>query len=88
MRTAAIFHVECNDEELTVYPMRGKIPADSKFAFTVDFNSAVEKDFSTEILVNVRGGKQLRLPVRARVIRPDIYIEERSIDFGGVTFGD
>lgn len=88
MRTAAIFHVECNDEELSVWPLKGKIQPDQRFAFTVDFISPVEKDFESEILVNVRGGKQLRLPIRARVIRPDVYIEEKIIDFGGVTFGD
>ena len=30
----------------------------------------------------------MRLPVRSRVIRPDVYIEEPMVDFGGVTFGD
>lgn len=39
-------------------------------------------------MVNIRGGKQLRLPVRASVIRPDVYIQEKNIDFGGVTYGD
>jgi hypothetical protein len=81
MKTAAIFNVECNDPELSVYPKSGKIPADALFAFTIDFISDVEKEFESEILVNIRGGKQLRLPICARVIRPDVYIEERIIDF-------
>jgi hypothetical protein len=88
MRTAAIFHVEAPHSELTVYPMKGKIPADQKFAFTIGFQSNVELDFQSEIVVNIRGGKQLRLPVRASVIRPDVYIQEKNIDFGGVTYGD
>ena len=38
--------------------------------------------------MNIRGGKQLRLPVKAQAIVPDIYIDEPNVDFGGVTFGD
>lgn len=47
-----------------------------------------EKEYSTEIVVNVRGGKQLRIPVGAKTVVPDLFIEEPVIDFGGVTFGD
>jgi hypothetical protein len=39
MKTAAIFHVVCNDEELTVYPKSGKIQGDNRQAFTMDFKS-------------------------------------------------
>jgi len=40
-----------------------------------------EMEFESEIIVNIRGGKQLRLPICARVIQPEVYIEERIIDF-------
>jgi hypothetical protein len=38
--------------------------------------------------VNIRGGKQLKIPVTVNTIVPDIYIEEQQVDFGPVTFGD
>ena len=56
--------------------------------FTVGFISHVEKDFSAEIIVNIRGGKPLRMPVRAVAKIPEIQIEEIELDFGGITFGD
>jgi len=76
MRTPAIFHVVGNSDELSIYPLKGKILGDSKQGFTVGFQSNSSKDFNTEILVNIRGGKQLRIPVRAKAIVPDISIEE------------
>ena len=88
MRTSAVFHVENDDEEIVIQPRKGRIPGDSKCIFTVNFFSAVPKTFESEVVVNIRGGKQLRLPIRAQAIVPNIYIEERAIDFGGVTFGD
>lgn len=42
----------------------------------------------TEIVVNIRGGKPLRIPVLVNTIIPEIFIEEKQIDFGGITFGD
>lgn len=46
------------------------------------------KSLKTEIVVNIRGGKPLRIPVIVNSIVPEIYIEEKTIDFGGITFGD
>ena len=37
--------------------------------------------------MNIRG-KQLHLPIKAQSIVPEIFIEEKAVDFGGVTFGD
>jgi hypothetical protein len=45
-------------------------------------------DFQSEILVNIRGGKALRMPVRAVAKIPNITIEETELDFGGITRGD
>ena len=88
MRTSAIFNIKCDCEELKISPMSGKIPGDQKSIITVNFFSPVPKEFSTEITVNIRGGRQMKIPVRACAIVPDISIEEPQIDFGGVTFGD
>ena len=52
------------------------------------FISHVETDFQAEITVHIRGGKPLKMPVRACAKIPDIEIEEQELDFGGITFGD
>jgi hypothetical protein len=85
MRSLAVFHVECNSEELSIFPKKGKILADQKLGFTVGFISNVEKDFAAEITVHIRGGKPLKLPVRAKAKVPELEIEEDEIDFGGIT---
>lgn len=88
MRTPAVFHIENNDDEIVIQHKKGRIMGDSKFITTVSFYSSTPKNYESEIIVNVRGGKQLRLPVRANAIIPDIFIEEKTVDFGGVTLGD
>lgn len=62
--------------------------ADQKQPFTVSFISSVEKEFTSELTVFIRGGKPIVIPVRANAIIPDVKIEEEQFDFGGVTFGD
>ena len=76
MRSTAIFHVECRSEELSITPTKGKIGADQKIPFTVGFISHVEKDFYAEIIVAIRGGKTLKMPVRAVSKIPDVEIAE------------
>ena len=88
MKTTAVYQVHCDDEELTIFPKKGKILGDQKSHFTISFFSAEPKEFNTEIVVNIRGGKQLRLPVRAVSIVPELEILEAGADFGGVTQGD
>lgn len=88
MRTSAVFEIISQHDELKIFPLKGKINGDQKQAFTVSYQSNTPKEFSSEIVVNIRGGKQLRLPVKAKSIVPDIYIEESAIDFQGVTIGD
>ena len=81
MRTPCIFHVVCNEKELTIFPLKGKIQGDSKLAFKVSFFSATPKTFKSEIVVNIRGGKPLKIPVIVNAIVPEIFIEEKNIDF-------
>ena len=88
MRTSAVFHVENDDPEIMIQPRKGRIQGDQKCIFTVSFFSSIPKTFESEIVMNIRGGKQLRLPIKAQSIVPEIFIEEKAVDFGGVTFGD
>jgi hypothetical protein len=87
-RSTAIFHVECNSEELNIHPKKGRISPESRAVFTVDFISHVEIDFYAEITVYIRGGKPLKMPVRAFAKIHDIEIDESNLDFGGITVGD
>ena len=68
--------------------MKGKIQGGSKFALKVSFTSNQVTSLKSEIVVNIRGGKPLRIPVLVNSIVPEIFIEEKQIDFGGITFGD
>lgn len=54
----------------------------------MSFLSQVERDFSAEVTLNIRGSKPIKVPVHALAVVPQIKIEEESFDFGGVTFGD
>lgn len=87
-KTPAVFMIENDDEEIEIKKKYGRILPESKYVISVSFYSPVPKNYESEIVVNIRGGKQQRLPVRAQSIVPEIFIEERTIDFGGVTFGD
>jgi len=89
LRSMAIFNITCKDDNvLNIYPLKGKIHGDSKVSFTIGFMSEITQDFNSEIVLNIRGGKPIRLPVKANVIAPEVFIEEKEINFGGVTIGD
>ena len=45
MRTSAVFEVISQNDELTIFPLKGKINGDQKQAFTVGYKSMVPKDF-------------------------------------------
>ena len=72
MKTPAIFHVINDDDEITIQPKKGRIQGDQRCIFTVSFLSNKEKEFDSQIIVNIRGGKQLTLPIRAHAIVPDV----------------
>jgi hypothetical protein len=55
-----------------IKPSSGKIPPESKLMFSVDFESKVPADFNSDIIVHIRGGKPLRLPIRAVVKIPEL----------------
>jgi|LakMenE01Jun11ns_1017448.scaffolds.fasta_scaffold6786661_1 hypothetical protein len=45
MRTSAVFEVISQHDELTIFPIKGKINGDQKQAFTVGYKSLIPKDF-------------------------------------------
>jgi len=68
--------------------MRGRINLEGKALLNVSFLSNVAKEFTSKIIVNIRGGKPLEIPIKANSLKPDVKIEEEEFDFAGVTFGD
>ncbi len=84
----AIFHVQCDSEDLTIVPSKGRIMADQLQVFNVGFLSHQEREFNSEITLNIRGSKPIKIPVHATAIVPQVRIAEDNLDFGGVTFGD
>ncbi len=49
------------------------------------FFSKEEQEIKGEIVVNIRGGKTLRLPFCVITILPEIVVEEDKFDFGNIT---
>ena len=85
---STIFYLSKCPPEIEVTPSRGKIAGDAKIPLKVVFCSQTEVEFTGELEIIIRGGRNaLQLPITCRVIEPMISIEEDEIDFGGVTVG-
>lgn len=85
--TMAIFHVKRFPEHFRVNPIKGKISGDGKANIKVEFISPEPMNLTSEIEVQIRGGRSLILPVKGQAIVPNVYVPEHEIDFGGVTCG-
>lgn len=86
LRSTAVFHVKNSPNELTVTPVKGKIPGDGRMNLKIEFCSTEEKELHFDLEILIRGGKPLILTVLAKAIIPSVYIKEPEIDFGGVTY--
>jgi hypothetical protein len=86
LRTTAVFHVKNCPNELSVSPMKGKIPGDGRLSLKIEFCAMEEKEIHCDLEVVIRGGKPLNLTVVGKAIIPTVYIVEPDIDFGGVTY--
>jgi len=87
-KSTAVFKVSSKlPPGVTVFPMAGRIPPDGHVEFRVAVFSSEEKVIFDELVVSVRDGKQARLPIKAKVIIPQVKIVEDDFDFGGITYG-
>lgn len=68
-----------------VEPQAGRIPADGVMEVGVRFYGQREMDLKAKIVVNVRAGASIHLPVFAKVIIPNLVIMEPAFNFGTVT---
>ena len=75
-------------DDLNISPTMGRIPPDSKQSISCSFMSNIEKQFQTEIEVQIRGGNAIKIPIKAHAVIPQVKMVEEIFDFSGVTFGD
>lgn len=64
-------------------PERGTVAPDSLFDLDVSFSCAKPGPFTSSLELEVRGGKVLKLPIKAEGVIPVVQITEQSFDFGG-----
>ena len=88
LRSISIVHIENPfKDQLTITPTQEKIMPDIPCTFSAKFKCQNEQKFEGEITALVRGGKSLKIPVKANAIIPKVSIEEDGFDFGGVIIG-
>jgi hypothetical protein len=82
-----IFQVDEPEDEssgasIAVSPMRGKVSGSDTLELEVTMTVNAEGSFSTTLIVDVRGGKSIRLPIKAVASVPAIEVAEDEFDFG------
>jgi hypothetical protein len=68
-----------------VVPMKGKIFPEDWKELQVKFQSKEEVSIKGEIVINIRGGRILKIPFTGKTIIPDVFIVEEEFDFGNIT---
>ena len=74
-------------EGLSVAPDRGKVNGTDTLELEVSVQVEKAGPFSGHILVDMRGGKSIKLPVKALASVPQIEVAEDEFDFGSVFLG-
>lgn len=86
-RHYAVFEIDAEqlDECLKVEPMLGRVASEGTFEITVRFFSKKELDDKFKIVLNLRAGASIHLPVIAKAILPNVTILEPTFNFGTIT---
>lgn len=83
-----IFNVEDNHNDMiTVSPMHGPIAAGTTQTLLLCLDPTVVGALDSKLCVNIRGGKQLSIPLKANIIIPDISLKEDQYNFESVYMG-
>mmetsp|Transcript_30935 Transcript_30935/g.28126 ORF Transcript_30935/g.28126 Transcript_30935/m.28126 type:complete len:92 (-) Transcript_30935:115-390(-) len=64
--------------------MKDKIMGDNHRELKIYFNAPAEVNIDEPIIVNVRGGRQLKLDMQVQTIIPRVRIVEDEFDFGRI----
>lgn len=85
----AVFSLEPFGENTPIKcePRLGRIAQGSIAELEVTFNSEEPGVFKIPLVVNVRGGKSVKLMVLVESVVPEVYIKQPEIDFGSVYIG-
>ena len=88
-RHMAVYHLKKYPEQLEISPLADKLSADQKNCIRVVLTAKEETEIDDTIKIRIRGGGEpMIIPVQAKVIIPDVYIQEDSVEFGGITQGN
>ena len=88
-KSQAVFHISNKlPPNCILTPMKGKIGPDQAQDINITFITHEEILIKSDIVINIRGGKPLRLPFTANVSIPKISIKEDEFDFGSITYGN
>ena len=72
---------------VTMEPRRGRVPAGGLFDVDVLYANPSAGKHRSHLVIHVRGGKTVRLPVSVDAIVPDVRVVERALRFGDVHVG-
>ena len=76
----------CTSAHTSLTQVRGRISTEGR----ADLNVHVQLDrpvqLDSVIVLSVRGGRPIKLPVTATAVVPTIEIPQEELDFGSVTF--
>jgi len=85
-KQAAIFNVSHKLPPYTeVLPMKGKMLPDQTLILKVQFHSKVASQINSDIIIQLRGGKETKIAFSVTTIIPKIQIHESVFDFGEIT---
>ena len=84
----SIFRIIRLPSNLSVHPLFGKIDIGTSIPLSITYLSCKPAIFNENIIIEIRGGKTLKLNVMAQTILPQIKIKQNEFDFNGVTIGD
>ena len=86
----AIFYTDATADGLSVSPSQGRIVVGQTVDLIITMKPPAARVYNsdaTAIVLSLRGGKTVRLPVEAVAVVPDVGIREEEFEFGGVTIG-
>ncbi|DBA78771.1 TPA: putative protein fap47 [Trebouxia sp. C0004] len=72
--------VRCN-------PDRGRVPQGGTLDMELTLSCMESQSVNTQVLVEVRGGKPVKLVIKGEAVLPAVDIQERQLDFGEVYMG-
>ena len=72
---------------VTTDPQRGRVPAGGVFDIDVLYVNPSRGKHRSNLVIHVRGGKTVRLPVSVDAITPEVSVVERALRFGDARVG-